>query len=265
MKLTSLRLLLPFIILVILSITIASATYASPPVITLTKDNTVSFVGEVTGESVSELILNIETMKSKDVYIYIQSPGGSVLDGQVFLDYLKTTDKNISCIGKVAISMAHHFFEACPTRLITHNSILMQHNMQAGVGGKVETMKRFLGLLRSVEKELDQQEADRLHMTFEHFEQVIKDEWWVYGTDALHLQLADREVVVKCASELYNTHRIKAVQTFFGPLNVEFNGCPLINPKLASDAKSETNPITNMEIQKRFNTQFAITPFILKE
>lgn len=212
---------------------------AATPVITFSKDNVVALTGEVTSASINSLILDIESKSSKTVYLYIVSPGGSVLAGQDFIDYLKTTDKDIICVAKVAISMAHHIFENCKTRIVQSDSIIMQHNMTAGTDGKIESMKRFLTILADIEHEMNVFVSKRIGMSLEKFELIIKDEWWVYGKKAVTLHLADSEAQVKCSSAAYTSSTIKNI-TVSGPfgsglIKLKVYDCPLIDPEVISN------------------------------
>lgn len=212
---------------------------AATPIITLAKDNTVALIGEVNPSSINALIIDIESKPSKTVYLYILSPGGSVLAGQNFLDYLRTTDKDIICIAKVAISMAHHIFENCKTRIIQSDSILMQHNMTAGTDGKIESMKRFLSILSDIEHEMNVYVSDRINLSLKDFELIIKDEWWVYGNKAVTLKLADSEAQVKCATTAYTSSTIKNVSVTSpfgsGVIKLKVYDCPLIDPEVVSN------------------------------
>jgi ATP-dependent Clp protease protease subunit len=229
---------------------------ANATTITLTKDNVVALTGEVSESSINTLVIDIESKQANQIYLYINSPGGSVLAGQKFIDYLNTTDKDVICVAKVAISMAHHIFEACKTRLVQSDSILMQHNMTAGTDGKIESMKRFLSVLSSIEHDLNVQVSKRIDMPLNDFELIIKDEWWVYGNKAVTLNLADKEVQVKCASAAYTTSTLKTVtiHSLFGTATIKLKvyDCPLLDPEVQTDGSGERSSEFNQNILSEY-------------
>ena len=75
--------------------------------INLNKMNTVRLVGEINDKLISKTIDDIYKIKLHELYIYIDTPGGSVYEGQKLIntiEYMKDK-KNISCIVQQAMSM----------------------------------------------------------------------------------------------------------------------------------------------------------------
>ncbi len=253
----------------LLSIFLLGDTYASVPTVTFTKDNVVALNGEVTTSSIDKLILEIESKNAPVIYLFIESPGGDVQAGQVLLDYFKTTDKVIHCVAKVAISMAHIIFESCPVRLVTDSSITMQHNMQAGTQGKIETMRRFVEMLADTELQMDTMEATRIGIPLAKFQLLVKDEWWVYGAKNITLGIADKVVNVKCTKDLYSTTTLSSVdvQTMFGALSIKIkvNGCPLIEPTVVNDDSKQREITTKINVQEEYEKHTGLGTNIPKE
>ena len=85
---------------------------------------------------------------SKEIYIYISSPGGSVMEGMKIVDLIKSLEKSgrqVSCISDFSASMAFIILQSCPKRLATFSSILMQHQMSLGLEGNIENVNTFQG------------------------------------------------------------------------------------------------------------------------
>ena len=82
--------------------------------VTLNKDNHVSLLGTVNKTSIDKLMRDIYHLDKRNFYLYINSPGGYVEDGERFvshLQFLQETGKNISCIAENAHSMAYYIFQ----------------------------------------------------------------------------------------------------------------------------------------------------------
>lgn len=68
----------------------------------LLKKSTIMITGEITQELAHDVIqqlLYLETTSTKDIHVYINSPGGSVVAGLAILDALHQSDKTIKTLG----------------------------------------------------------------------------------------------------------------------------------------------------------------------
>jgi len=192
-------------------------------------EDTVSLTDEVSSQSVSNTILAIEGSKAEEIILFIDSPGGSVIDGLVLVNYLKATKKNIKCLAKYAASMAHAILEACPSRLGTTDNILMQHKMSINnIGGTLTEIEGSLVIMRGLENILDTMESDRIGLSIEEFRNRTSKPWYTFGTDSLRENVIDKLVTVTCKPSLYLKKDSKTVSTMFGRVEVIKNGCPLI-------------------------------------
>ena len=91
-------------------------------IIELNKQNLITLRGEIDEQITSEIIGKINKFTNSHLYLYIISPGGSVIEGLQIIDQLQSlAHKNIklSCIANFAASMAFVIFQSCPTRYIT--------------------------------------------------------------------------------------------------------------------------------------------------
>jgi ATP-dependent Clp protease, protease subunit len=224
---------------------IVTSVCAATPIVTLTPENTVGFTSEVTQDSISSLIINIEKLPAKNVYVYIISPGGDVTAGEKFLEYAQTTDKHLICIADVAISMAYHMLEGCHERLVVPSTLLMEHQAVASLQGNVHQMQ---GLLDSIIKDITRVETDtakRLGISLDKYRELTMNEWWSVADDAIKYNEADKIVLAKCSSQLLKIETKDTMAVNFGPLTgsvpIIKNGCPFITPKI-DNTKSDGLP-----------------------
>lgn len=206
--------------------------------------NTVYLRGVVDSTSVSKAIEAIERTKSDEVYLFIQSPGGSVIDGMTLVNYIRSTDKKIVCVADVAISMAFVTLQACDERLSTANSIAMQHHTSFGVrGGESPNVKSFVDFLLGMEETMDAQQAKRIGISLEQFKKNIDRDWWTFGENVSKSGVTDRTVTSTCSKRLLESEFTENVQV--GPFKVEltWSGCPHITEpraiKVATDARGQ--------------------------
>lgn len=226
------------------SLAIASSASPNPAIpkydsVEFTKDNFVTLIGDVDNTSIDSLIVNIEKAKADSVYIYIDSPGGDVLAGVKLIEYFSTTKKNITCVAKVAISMAHQIMQACPVRLGTPHNVMMQHRMAAGVKGSVNQMQGLLTVLSNMERQLNTMSANRIGIPLEVFYAKVTQEWWTFGPESKELNIIDDIKNIRCSAELYKTETKTVVVQQGQTFNVILNGCPLVDMKEDTSVKAK--------------------------
>jgi len=197
--------------------------------ITLTKDNHVTLRGDIEDKLIDDTILEIERSKQKNLYLFIESNGGSVFAGIKLLEYLDHTDKKITCIANTAISMAHQIMQHCQIRAGTPTNIMMQHRMSSAAKGSINVMEGLLNVFTKLEAHLNETSAARIGVTLEYFVQKTTAEWWTFGKESRELNMVDKILAVKCSADLYSTTYKRRVAQDGVYFSVLVNGCPLVS------------------------------------
>jgi len=119
----------------------------------LVKQRKLFLYGEVVFQNMERLckcLLVLDGMNStKPIYLYINSPGGSVADGFALINTMKLIKAPvITIINGEACSMGGLISIAGKKRYMTHNAFWMGHDMRGGIwvdySGKVEYRAEFL-------------------------------------------------------------------------------------------------------------------------
>ena len=234
--------------------------------IVLTEKNTVILRGVVMDDTISNAIMNLSALKASTIYLFLDSPGGSVEAGDHLVNYLRMTDKNIVCVAQTAISMAFSILQACPTRVVMPQSVLMQHPASWGVKGEAPHISvmakytdRYLG-------EKDKLESSRMKLTVDQYQALVRNEYWVSGIWAVEENVADQLWSRwECSEALLERRDAVEMQqmTMFGPISstMTYSGCPLmtapIPEKKADKPKRDAEyfrdllgrPLTDAEFQ----------------
>jgi len=204
----------------------ATAGYSRDIVFTPT--NTLVLRGEVNATSANKLIHSILTSPEKDLYLFIDSPGGSIFAGLRLIEAIKASDKNIICVANTAISMAFAILQGCDERLIVEDAVLMQHMASYGVEGQEPNNYTFAGFIHRMVKGLDKQQADRIGLSENEFYSKIRDDWWLWDNEAIQANAADGKVSVTCSPELLKRYTTETFQVFIFTIKLKFSACPLI-------------------------------------
>jgi len=209
------------------------------PKVVLTEKNLVVLRGSVTSESVAKISHQILSSPEKELYLYISSPGGSVIAGQSLIYAIQTSGKKIHCVVSVGISMAFSITQGCTTRLVMPHSIMMQHVASYGLEGQDPNNRTFLKFLTDMLEEMDKAQAERLGLSLKVFKEKTRDDWWLYGTSAVKNKAADSVAEVSCSRELAQKTYREKIRVFVFSVDVEWSACPLIEGplKVGSDAE----------------------------
>ncbi|MEM4601889.1 MAG: ATP-dependent Clp protease proteolytic subunit, partial [Desulfurococcaceae archaeon] len=104
----------------------------------LSSKNTLTLRGEIDGNNVSKLIkeaidLNAELEDGKPIYLVLDTPGGSIMDGYQFIDVLKSMGRPVHTISISSMSMGFQIVQALDRRYVFPSSVLMSHRANGSI------------------------------------------------------------------------------------------------------------------------------------
>ena len=242
---------------------IFSAKAVATPIYSIPSD-TVIFRSDVSASSASAFIAEVMEHKGKTLFIYIDSPGGSVMAMERMINAVKAAGKKTVCFVDTAISAAFMFtHSACHVRIVQSHSLLMSHQASYRVGGEINRIKSFQKMLHDLLDRADAIVAARLKITVAEFRRRGTDEWWTIGSKAIEEGLADKEVVLRCPPEMFEAEIEGTVRTMFGPIAVTYSGCPLLPFPIAIGGRSSVS--THSRIRFMNNKEFYLREAMFKE
>lgn len=213
--------------------TLSFATLAED--VKLTKDNHVFLRGEVNSKSVAELSAQLLKISGKldekeTIYLVIDSGGGSVFDGIDLLNVMEIIPQPIHTVSFFAFSMAYSISQRGDKRFIAKRGIMGQHRAKGGFSGQFAygEVEQRLGIVTKVILDLEGYEAEKLGMSLGEFQKTIKDEMYVYYTDAVKKKVADGVANVSCSKDLIKTYEIRKQCSLFGCFSARYSKCPMI-------------------------------------
>jgi ATP-dependent protease ClpP protease subunit len=199
--------------------------------INLNKTNTVRLVGEINEKLISKAIDDIYNIKSYELYIYIDTGGGSVYEGQKLIntiEYMKDK-KNISCIVQQAMSMGFVILQSCPHRLSLKGGVLMQHQISTMINDQKTRLKNYMKFLDDLEDNILIEQANRIGITKSKFIELTYNDWYLTSYKALEYNVIDEIVVVGCDKSIMTPIFNATVDNIRGGIILkEYRECPLI-------------------------------------
>ena len=198
--------------------------------------NTVVLRGEISNDSTSKALTELMQIKGDTAYLFLSSPGGSVIAGLKFIDGMRGLGKRIVCVTDFSASMSFVILQACHDRLVFNSSIIMQHVPSMGARGEYPNFKAFVGLLDRVTEQTDRAQAKRMGISVEEFRNRIANDYWLFGGDAVKAKAADSVTLAQCSADLIEKRVSQNINLLFFSINVVWSGCPLITAPLSVEA-----------------------------
>jgi ATP-dependent Clp protease protease subunit len=263
--------MIKFILSAVLTFTasVCLGQQTATPKITLSKSNTLALQGPVTYSSVAQLqqklvALSNSLSKNSTIYLYLDTPGGSVGAGMALIDTLKSIPQEVVTVTSFAASMGFITVQSLGRRVILPNATLMSHRARGGVSGQIpgEMTTRSAWIHKTIE-DIERDMAKRMKMSLASYQKLILNEYWVVGKHAIKDNAADVIANVVCDSSLEGT-QIEKIYTFFGVVKLTMSKCPLVSAPLAFDFE-DTN-LWMLDPKERIKAENAIKmPYLKKK
>lgn len=166
----------------------------------LLKDRIIFISGEINdnlANSVIAELLYLDSIETKDIYLYINSPGGSITSGLAIYDtmnYIKSDVVTIS-IG-IAASMAA-FLLSCGKkgkRLALPNSEIMIHQPLGGVEGRATDIKIGAERIIKLKKKLNKILAENTNQSLHKITKDTEIDYFMTSNEALKYGIIDKVI-----------------------------------------------------------------------
>lgn len=167
----------------------------------LLKDRII-FLGDAVNEHTANLVvaqllfLQAEDAK-KDIFLYINSPGGSVYDALAIYDTMQYVSNDIQTVGIGMQASAAAFLLASGTkgkRFLLPNSTVMIHQPSSGTRGKVTDQEIDLQESLRVKKLLEEIMAKNTGQKLEKIHEDMERDRWMTAAEAAKYGLVDKVI-----------------------------------------------------------------------
>lgn len=167
----------------------------------LLKERIIWLGGEVRDENANaicaQLLLLAAEDPDRDIYLYINSPGGSVTAGMAIYDTMQYIKPDVVTVGMgLAASMGQFLLTsgAPGKRYITPHTRVLLHQPLGGAGGSATEIRINADLILGMKKELAAITASRTGKTVEQVEADGDRDHWFTAQEALEYGLVDRVI-----------------------------------------------------------------------
>jgi len=162
--------------------------------------NRTIFINGVVGQNVvaqAARLRHLDKVSKAPIYVILDSPGGSVLDGAVFISAMEAAESPVITIcHRMCASMAAMILEYGTKRYAFDRSIIMFHQASAGVDGELGKMQSMLKFLSNYIATFEQHVAYRMGISLQDYRARMYNEYWMDSATALKHRAIDSIVSV---------------------------------------------------------------------
>lgn len=167
----------------------------------LLKERIIWLGGEVMDDSANaicaQLLLLAAENPDEDIYLYINSPGGSVTAGMAIYDTMQYVKPDIVTVGMgLAASMGQFLLTAGTKgkRYITPHTRVLMHQPSGGAGGSATDIRINAELILNMKRELAEIIAAATGKTVEQIDRDFDRDKWFTAQEALEYGFVDHVV-----------------------------------------------------------------------
>ena len=161
-------------------------------------DRIIYFTGVVDDDSCNTAVaqlLYLSSVDERDISMYINSQGGSVVDGLGLVDTMNyiSCDISTTCIG-MAASMGSVLLSngAKGKRFVLPHSRVMIHQVSSGAQGVLKDLEIELEQTRRCKNDLYEILAKNTNKSFEEIERDCDRNYWLIGKEAVEYGIVDK-------------------------------------------------------------------------
>jgi len=185
--------------------------------------NVINLKGTINAKTVNRFLYEFNLFPNKNnMYIFIDSPGGSVEDGyRIVTELLKY---NVTCVVDKAYSMAFAILQTCQNRFLLPHGKIMQHQISLGIMNELGKIENYLSFISQIEEELLIIQSNKIGISSEELKNKSTNEWWLFGKNAVKEKCADKIVDAECTKQLTK----ETIIINNGMYDFIYSRCPLI-------------------------------------
>ena len=182
----------------------------------LLKENVIFLVGQVEDHMANLIVAQMLFLEAenpeKDIFLYINSPGGSVTAGMAIYDTMNFIKPNVStvCIGQAA-SMGAFLLSAGEKgkRYCLPNSRVMIHQPLGGFQGQASDFEIHAREILSIKEKMNRLMAEHTGQVYEKVAQDTDRDNFLSATDAMEYGLIDQVLSSRPDTSQADTKSVK--------------------------------------------------------
>lgn len=164
-----------------------------------TDETTKVYIYDVIGDSwwedatpAAEFVKQISTIKSRNIELHLNSPGGDIFDGVAIHNALKAHDSSVTVIVDGFAASAASFIAMAGDKIVmTKAATMMIHDASSFTFGNAADFRDTADVLDKLSNTVARIYADRAGQTEEFWRNLMVEETWYNASEAVDSGLAD--------------------------------------------------------------------------
>jgi ATP-dependent Clp protease protease subunit len=149
-------------------------------------------VDERQASYITQTLLHLNKISKQPIQLYINSPGGSVLDGLAIIDVMKDIEAPVyTCVKGLAASMGAAILSQGDKRFALPNATVMLHQVSSGTQGNIQDMEVSLDFTKQLNEKLLKMIAKSCNKTVTQLKKDTQRDSWMFAEDALKYGIID--------------------------------------------------------------------------
>jgi ATP-dependent Clp protease, protease subunit len=168
----------------------------------LLKDRIIFLGSDVNSHTANLIVAQLLFLQNedpkKDIFLYINSPGGSVYDGLAIFDTIQHVKNDVQTVGIGLQASMGAFLLSSGTkgkRFILPHSKVMIHQPSSGTRGKVSDMEIDLKESLALRRLLNELLAKNTGQKITQIEKDVDRDYWMNAEEAIRYGIADKIIV----------------------------------------------------------------------
>ena len=139
------------------------------------------------------LMLAAEDPK-KDIWLYINSPGGSITAGMAIYDTMQLIQPDVATVGLGMCASMGQFLSSGTKgkRFLTSHARVLMHQPSGGIGGTTTDVRINAELIMDMKKTMSELTAEQTGHTVEEIYRDNEYDHWFTATEALEYGFVDK-------------------------------------------------------------------------
>lgn len=159
---------------------------------------------EVDALSMDSAIAQLKALEAESndpIWLLLDSPGGSVLDGAALISQMEASKAPVNTVcTRLCASMAAMIHSYGKQRYALDRAILMYHPASGGVAGQMPNMLSLIKTINRYTSKMNANIVGRSSISKDEFEKLVAYELWIDAEDALAKGLVDGIVNLNVSS-----------------------------------------------------------------
>lgn len=216
------------------------------------------------GVTASKFIKDFKAIKSQDVTITVNSPGGSLFDGLAIYTAMASSGKTITAkVMGLAASAASLIVMAASKITMPKNTHLMVHKAGNGVWGNADDMRKMAEVMDSLDQSIAATYAARTGKSIEDIKAMLDSgDTWLTADQAVEMGFADEATELVMATAMFDIDSLpEAVRASLQPPPVVVLPAPVI-PTAATALADDIQALATSAGLGTLASVFALDPAV---